>query len=270
MRSKKRRKNRGGQGPKRKAAYWRGEKVELFLKRGILVLSLAVFIMAAALGVKLATRSFPVRNITISGNYHLDEREIMNEVKTSYGRDLLRLSLDEMETRLKQKAWVRNVLLKKQFPDTLMINVSEAVPRALLRRKAEMYLVDSDGHVLERIEDEATPFLPVIVGIDPENDRGGMLESLKLVDALEREDFLSRKESVEIMIKPYGPVLNMDGEYIKVGYGRYDEKLRRWRDLESEIRKQDIPVDYVDLRYENEVIVKPLKQSEKGKKKKSR
>jgi cell division protein FtsQ len=269
LRSKKRRKNRAGQRPKKKAAYWRGEKVEVFLKRGILALSAGVLIMAAALGVKLAARSFPVRNIMISGNYHLDELEIMNEVKTSYGRDLLRLSLDEVETRLKQKAWIRTVLLRKQFPDTLMINVSEAVPRALIRREAQMYLVDSDGNVLERIEDESTPFLPVIVGIDPENDRGGVLESLKLIDTLDREDFLSRKESVEIMIKPYGLVLIMDGEYIKVGYGRYDEKLRRWRDLEAEIRKQDIPVDYVDLRYENEVIVKPLNKARKGKKNKS-
>jgi cell division protein FtsQ len=269
LRSKKRRKNRTGQRPKKKAAYWRGEKVEVILKRGIFALSAVVLIMVVALGVQLVARSFPVKNIMISGNYHLDEREIMSEVKTSYGRDLLRLSLDEVETRLKKKTWIKTVLLRKQFPDTLMINVREAVPRALLRREAQMYLVDSDGNVLERIEDESTPFLPVIVGIDPENDKGGMLETLKLIDTLDKEDFLSRKESVEIMIKPYGLVLNMDGEYVKVGYGGYDEKLRRWKDLETEIRKQNIQVDYVDLRYENEVIVKPLKKTKKGTKKKS-
>ncbi len=223
--------------------------------------------MLTALGVKMVTRSFPVRNIIISGNYHLESGEIMREVKTSYGRDLMRLSLDKVEKRLKQKSWIKTVLLRKQFPDTLMINVSEAVPRALLRRETKLYILDSDGKILEQIEDESTPFLPVVVDIDPKNDRGGVLEALKLVDTLDREDFLSRKESVEIMMKPYGLVLHMDGEYIKVGYGGYDEKLRRWRDLEAEIRKQDIPVDYVDLRYENEVVVKPLKKPRKGKEK---
>jgi hypothetical protein len=62
------------------------------------------------------------------------------------------------------------------------------------------------------------------------------------------------------MLKPYGLVVNMDGEYVKVGYGRYAEKFGRWKALESEIRKKNIAIDYVDLRFENEVIVKPLKK----------
>jgi cell division septal protein FtsQ len=151
-----------------------------------------------------------------------------------------------------------------------MVNIEEAVPRALLNLDNHMFLVDGNGKVLERIDDNSTPFLPVIVGIDPRKDRGGILEALKLVETLDEQGFLLHKESVQVMLKPYGLVLNMDGDYVKVGYGKYPEKLGKWKDIESEIRKKGLALDYVDLRYEREVIVKPLKRSEKKANKKNR
>lgn len=246
--------------PKQRSAYWRGEKIVIFFKKGIIVLSIFIFIAVAILVVRLSARAFPVKNILVSGNYHLEESEIKDAVNIRDGESLFRLSLEELEARLKQKAWIKKVFLRKQFPDTIMISVEEAVPKALLSLSGRMFLVDASGNVLEEIEDKSTLFLPVIAGINPQKDRGGILEALKLINALAEKNILSRKESIEIMLKPYGLVVNMDGEYVKVGYGRYAEKFGRWKALESEIRKKNIAIDYVDLRFENEVIVKPLKK----------
>lgn len=225
----------------------------------MLALTAVALVMACLLGIKTVTKLFPVKRIMVAGNYHLDEREILRAVQVSYGRSLLKLSLDELEERLRTKKWIKKVALRKQFPDTIMISVEEAVPKALLKREGRMFIIDTDGNLLEEIEGDSTPFLPVIKGIDPEKDRGGVMEAVSLIDALDDTGFLSRKESIGVMLKPYGLVVNMDGDYMKVGYGRYREKLARWKDLEPEIRKKKLNVEYVDLRYENEVIVKPLK-----------
>ncbi len=257
MRSKKR---------KKRSAYWRGEKLMIFFKRGIIVLSAFILIAGALMGVRMLVLAFPVKNVFVSGNYHLEENEIINAVDIGHGESLFRLSLDELETRLKRKAWVKNVSLRKQFPDTLMIDVKEAVPKALLSFDKHMFIIDERGMTLEEIDINSTPFLPVIIGINPEKDKGGVLEALKLINVLDEKDILSGKESIEVMLKPYGLVLNMDGEFVKVGYGSYAEKLGRWQDLETEIRKKNIIVDYVDLRFEKEVIVKPLQKAKKGKK----
>jgi len=253
--------------PKQRSAYWRGEKIVVFFKRSIIVLSIFIFIAIAALGVKMSARAFPVKNIIVSGNYHLEEDEVKEAVNIREGESLLRLSFDELETRIKHMAWIKKVVFRRQFPGTLMIRIEEAVPKALLRLKKHMFLIDTGGNVLEEIGNKSIPFLPVIVGINPEKDRGGILEALKLIDALNEKNILSGGESIEIMLKPYGLAMNMDGEFVKVGYGEYPEKLERWKELEAEIRKRNIAINYIDLRFKDSVIVKPLRVAKKGKSK---
>jgi cell division protein FtsQ len=238
----------------------------IFFRRGVVALSIFIFIAIVVLVTKMSERTFLIKNILISGNYHLEEEEIKSVLNIRSGENLSRLSFDELETRLKRLPWIKKVSLRKQFPSILMINIEEAVPKALLSFGRHLFLIDSGGNILEEIIGKGTSFLPVITGINPEKDRGSVLEALKLIDALSEKNILSGKESVEIMLSSHGLVMNVDGESIKVGYGEYREKLERWKELEPEIRKKNINIDYVDLRFKDKVIVKPLKiiQGDKG------
>jgi cell division protein FtsQ len=223
-----------------------------------------VFILAFLLGVKLSVRPFTFNNIVVSGNNHLEEEDIKNAVYMREGENLFKLSFDELESRIKRIRWIEKMSIRKQFPHTVMINIEEAVPKALLRFDRRLFLLASNGKVLEEMGEQSTSFLPVVVGIDPEKDTGGILEALKLIDALDEKNVLSGKESINIMSKPFGLLVNMDGESVKIGHGNYREKLERWKELESEIRKKNIAVDYVDLRFKDKVIVKPLKRDQRG------
>jgi len=236
--------------------------------RRILILCIFIFIVAVVviLILKMSERTFIIREILISGNYHLEEEEIKSALDIRSGENLFRLSFDELETRLRRIAWIKRMSFRKQFPSTLMINIEETVPKALLNLNGQLFLINSEGNILEEIVGEGASFLPVVIGIRPEKDRGGILEALKLIDALSEKNILSGKESIEIMLDSYGLVMNMDGESIRVGYGGYSEKLQRWKELEPEIKKRNINIDYVDLRFKDRVIVKPLRiiQGDKG------
>ena len=243
---------------KKKSAYRRGEKLTNFFKRGTLVLVIIVFAALAVLGIKELTHKFYVREILVTGNYHLDEKDIISSANISIGRPLSNIIFEEVDERLREHAWIKKVALRKQYPGSLLIDIEEAVPKALLSIRKRMYLLDEDGEILERIEGETTPFLPVIKGINPKNKKG-ISEALKLVRALNKKNTLINRESIEIGLEPYGLTMNIDGEFIKVGYGNYSKKFDRWIELEPEIRKRDMPIKYVDLRFKDSVIVKPLK-----------
>jgi cell division protein FtsQ len=244
---------------RKKSAYRRGEKLVIFFRRGTLVLVVIALFSAAVLGVKWLSRKFYVSEVVVSGNYYLDEEDIVTDLKLRTGEPLLTLDLETMNEKLTQNAWIKNVSLRKQFPRTLMIAIEESVPKALLSMKKRFYLLDSDGEILERLEGESTPFLPVIKGINPRNKKG-MSEAIKLIDVISRKNSLANRESIVIGMESYGLTMKIDGEMIKVGYGAYSEKFDRWVELEPEIRKRGVPIKYVDLRFKDSVIVKPEKR----------
>ena len=249
---------------KRKAGYRRGEKLAIFFKKGTLIMLVIAFIAASVLGAKLLIRQFSIREIIVSGNYHLDRDDIVSSINVKKGDQLLNVQFNDIHERLGKNPWIKNISLKKQLPGTLLINIEEAVPKALLRIKRKLYLVDSDGVMLERIKGDSMLFLPVINEINPKN-RKGISEALKLVDVLMKRNIFAERETVEIGLESYGLTMNIDGEFIKVGYGKYSEKYNMWIELEPEIRKKSIPIKYVDLRFKNSVIVKPLKRAAKKK-----
>lgn len=251
---------------KQKAAFRKGEKIALFFKRGIIVLSVLIFTLLIVLGIKLSAGTFAVKDILVSGNSNLEKGDIIRALNIRNGESLFRLSFSDLGKRLKRIAWIKKVAIRKQFPDTLIIKIEETTPKALLRLNSRMFLVDGDSNVLEEVEGKSTSFLPVIVGIDPEKDKGGILEALKLVDAIsyksdkpEKNTFIN-KELKEITMEAYGLAMNLDGEVVKVGYGKYAEKLGRWRELEPEVRKKNPAIKYIDLRFDDRVIVKPVEE----------
>ena len=259
MRSKKKKTKKS-----RKPAYRRGEKLTIYLKRGTLVLLAVVVIAALVLGAKLLARQFNVKEIIVSGNYHLDEDDIVKSMNIKKGKPLLDIRSADINERLRENPWIKRVALKKQFPGTLLIKVEEAAPSALLSIKKKLYIIDDDGNILERIKGESIPFLPVIKGISPKNKKD-INEALKLIASLSEKNILSSMESIEIGTESYGLFINMDGEFIKVGYGDYSEKFDRWIELEPEIRKRGVPIKYIDLRFKDSVIVKPMEKKRKGK-----
>jgi cell division protein FtsQ len=248
----------------RKPAYRRGEKISIYLKRGTIVLLAVVTIAAFVLGAKLLARQFNVKEIIISGNYRLDEDEIVKSMNIKKGKPLLDIRSADINERLRENPWIKKVALKKQFPGTILIKVEEAAPMALLSIKRKLYILDGDGNILERIKGESIPFLPVIKDISPKNKKD-ISEALKLIATLSEKNFLSSRESIEIGTETYGLFVNMDGEFMKVGYGDYSEKFDRWIELEPEIRKRGVLIKYIDLRFKDSVIVKPIKNKKKGK-----
>lgn len=218
----------------------------------------------AVLGIKFLASTVQLREILVCGNFHLDKEDVIGGLKIRKHVSLLDLHFEDIDKEIRRNPWIKKVALRKQFPDTLVIKIKEAEPKAILSIKKRVYLVDEDGTRLERLKGESPPFLPVIKNINPDN-REAISEALKLVDALSGGIFFSNRESIEIGLESYGLAIKADGDLFKVGYGGYSEKFNRWAELEPEIRKRGMPIKYVDLRFKDSVIVKPLKTIKRGK-----
>jgi len=206
---------------------------------------------------------FPVKEVIFSGNRRLtgNELKVMMDLKGS--ESLVGLSGSELSAKLLKSPWVRTVSFRKDFPDRFIVRIEEAAPFALLEMKGRTFFVDDKGNLLEEIKGEAIPFLPIISG-DPFKSKDAFLEAINLVKAMKQKGVTNIKDRIEIIVPRFGGAENIsmqiDGTLIKVGQGEYEEKLARLLELEDEIIRRGIPVDYIDLRFANKVVVKPINE----------
>jgi cell division septal protein FtsQ len=136
--------------------------------------------------------------------------------------------------------------------------VKEAEPFALIDVKGRLFIVDDRGKMLQELKESPIPFLPIISG-NPFKKRENIHEALHLVKAIKEKGLLYEKEHIEITADDLSEMaLNMDGMVVKIGTGDYDNKLYRLGELEAEISKRNLHVDYIDLRFANRAIVKPV------------
>jgi cell division protein FtsQ len=71
----------------------------------------------------------------------------------------------------------------------------------------------------------------------------------------------SERDQIEIVLsRPQELTSVIDGMVVKIGVGDYKEKLQRLLELEEDILRRQITVDYIDVRFANRVVVKPVKE----------
>jgi len=224
------------------------------------VLPVALLVALIFLALHTVQTLFPVRSVVITGNEHLTDDELKGMAGISKDENLFSMSSSKTSSKLAASPWIRSVAVRKEFPDRLLIQISEAEPFALLDMKGKLFIVDDRGTMLEELRNIAVPFLPVILS-NPYQEKEAFLEAITFAKAIKNTGLLSGKDRIEIIShKPQEMSVNIDGIVVKVGAGEYEDKLSRLADIEQEIKKRNISVDYIDLRFANRVLVSPVNQ----------
>jgi cell division protein FtsQ len=219
--------------------------------------------LAAAFHYVRTSRIFELREVVFCGNRHLTDKELKKIMGIGGRENLLVLSSENLASSLLSSPWVRDAMVRKEFPHRLVVNIREAVPAALLRNEGGMFLVDGKGVVLERLKSRREPFLPVIVSRDTKRDSDAFREALYMAGIINEAGLLKDIKRVEIIGVEDGTEelsLNVNGLLVKIGEGGYRDKLSRLFELTEEIRRRNINVEYVDLRFANRVVVKPVRE----------
>lgn len=118
----------------------------------------------------------------VTGNKYTSEDRIIQIVKNSYDKYLKTLQSDSeinslMENDynvqvhfleiirhdLQKEKWIRDVHIKRQFPDKLMLNIIEYRPYVIWQNKGILKLVDDDGTVIPVERDTIKEFSDLIV-----------------------------------------------------------------------------------------------------------
>ena len=74
------------------------------------------------------------------------------------------VNVSEIRNRLLAYGWVRDARVSRRLPDTLVIDVVERTPAALWQNQGQLSLIDGDGVVLDHVQVDKMPDLPLLIG----------------------------------------------------------------------------------------------------------
>lgn len=123
-----------------------------------LVLAIAVassaglgMIAARQLGTIATQTGFAVRRVDVRGVNHLDRMTVYERALSLRDQPMPFVDPAALRSRLLELPWVEDARVSRQWPDTLVVDVVERKPHAVLRLPDRLMLIDDQGHELEPV-----------------------------------------------------------------------------------------------------------------------
>jgi cell division protein FtsQ len=209
-----------------------------------------------------------VRRISVHGNVRLTSGEVQAIIDGLRGSSILTVDLSRYRRRLMQSPWVSDVALRRVLPSTVEVFVSERRPMGLCRLGKAVYLIDAQGTVIDEFGPQYAEFdLPIIDGLvrppgagQPSIDEHRAELAARVIDALTpRKDLAARVSQIDVHDAHDAIVLlQNDPALLHLGEDRFLERLQAYVDLAPALHERVPDIDYVDMRFEERVYVRPV------------
>lgn len=133
----------------------------------------------------LATEAgFEVRRVDVRGVRHLNELKVYERVLAERDQAMPLVDLHALRGTLLELPWVEDARVSRQLPDTLVIDIIEREPYAVLRKTDRLVLIDAGGHELEPIRPEQVADRLIVAGPGAGQQVVGLMKLMEAVPAL--------------------------------------------------------------------------------------
>jgi len=234
------------------------KKFDVGRKWPVILTAAAVMLIITGIAV-LAYQYLFIREINFYGNRHLSGDELRKLSGCSTESRLFSVSATEIYGRLRKSPWIKQAIVRKDLTGRMDVYVTESVAVGVLLAGETPHLVDRDGIILEEIKKAQVYFLPVIK-INNETEREAFHEAVGLAAVLGDMKVAAQSGNIEITgTRPEDIALRMDDLVARMGSGEFAKKIEKLYFVKEEISKRNMKVEYVDLRFAEKIVVKPLK-----------
>jgi cell division protein FtsQ len=245
----------------RRRVPWRAIRVSV-------VLLLAIYSTYRAFNLVAHASGLQIRHISLRGNSRLSTNDVKSLADGIRGTSILTADLGTFRQRLLESPWVADVALRRVLPSTVEVFVSERQPIGLCRMQKQLYLIDRAGIVIDEFGPKYAAFdLPIIDGLirPPTSGQAAIDErradlAARVLDALAPRQDLARSISQIDVTDLHDAIVLIEGDtaLLHLGDDRFLERLQSYLDVAPALREQVHDIDYVDLRFEDRLYVRPV------------
>jgi len=194
---------------------------------------------------------FSVQEIRVRGGRRVGGSEIVSMTGLRRGMKIWKIDPKGIEAKVSRHPWVRRVIVRREFPRRVVIQIEEWVAKGIVVF-GELYYVNAEGFIFKKITEGETVNYPLITGLrraDIEShvtsDRQRIAAALRLSDLFGEnsitisEFHFDSHRGVVVYPVSYPVALRMD-------WGEWPEKVRRLKRVLSEWRGKVGRLAWVD------------------------
>ena len=219
-------------------------------------------------------RMLQIDRIVVHGNQRLSRGEVIAVLNGLRGESLLWTDLDRWRRRLLASPWVRDAALRRALPSTVEVMLLERQPIGLARINGDMFLVDDHGVVIDQYGPHYADLdLPLIDGLAAApSGSGGMTDepradlAARLIAAVKARPEIARRVSQVDVSDAHNAAVILAGDQavVQLGEDQFLQRLQSYLQLAPALHERVPDIDYVDLRFDERIYVRPAGKARKS------
>ena len=206
-------------------------------------------------------RYFAVRQIEVHGSEKVGGDEIVAIAGLRQGMNVWNIDAVAIEKKIAKHPWVRRVLVRRDFPRRVVIDVEERTPKAIVGA-GRLYYIDADGVVFKEVGSGENIKYPMLTGIYAEALlRGDPSARNRIRDAIRLSDLLAQRSHTlsEIHFEAADRLVVYPTKFPvawRLGWGDWEEKIARLERLLELWKGNEERLASLDMSFRDQVVAR--------------
>ncbi len=192
---------------------------------------------------------FSIENINIDGIVNVNETKFKNKINKFFGESLFFFNSKELKKIASEFNFIKEIKIKKIYPDTLNIILKENEPIAILIENNRKILLLEMGNTISNYRADKTINLPLVSGKNAKKNFYNFYETLKKVNF----DTELIEEFKYFSIDRWDIILK-NGKIIKLPTERFESSIEKFISIYDKDNFNNFKI--FDLRINGQLILK--------------
>jgi cell division protein FtsQ len=200
------------------------------------------------------TDPWPINKIKIHGDFaHLDTYKLNQQITDSIHGGFFNADIANIRAMLLNQAWIKDARIRRVWPDTLQIHITEQRPIAYwLRSDGKPALVNPSGEIFRPAANPDIPHLPVLKGATDKVPLVAHFYALIHTDAMRHK---LRITQLHLNQRQEWRVHFSNGLKLMLGQAEHQRRWRNFMHIYADLTTYGEP-QQIDMRYAHGVAVR--------------